>query len=80
MSVGIIGGADGPTAILVKGGFPIAFIAAAAVLIVIAAIWIGAAADKKKGPGCPRVSLRASAHTDAAICGQPGLSLCEFYV
>jgi Na+-transporting methylmalonyl-CoA/oxaloacetate decarboxylase beta subunit len=41
MSVGIIGGADGPTAILVKGGFPIAFIAAAAVLIVIAAIWIG---------------------------------------
>jgi len=41
MNVGIIGGADGPTAILVTGGFPIALIAAAAALVVIAVIWIG---------------------------------------
>ena len=45
-SIGVIGGADGPTAILVSGSFPWA--AVGAILIIAAAVILGLRRARKK--------------------------------
>jgi len=48
-SIGVIGGADGPTAIFVASGFSKGSVIAAAITAVVIVVLIGRAVKKKKG-------------------------------